>query len=217
MDIPSLASATLIKAGENKWTVSHGSDASLFVTFSHDRIKDSFAEMEGKKPTHRWLDMIRITFPGDRTKEIYRPVQFEEDGGRPADPDRFPKQWMAFKNQTEQVQEGTPIEEWPYINKERVFDMKSLRLHTVEQIAAISDQIGPSIGMDWRKMRDMAKAFLDPGTANAQMEAMRAQILDLQNQLDTKISAPLIAASNEPAKKRGRPKTIIPQGDENAY
>lgn len=225
--------ATLHKRG-NQTIVTYGDDNSVYAEFFKDAIIDNQqSELQGR-PIYRNVDMLRIMFPGDNTKEVVRIVRMQPSGNQPADPDRFPKQWAAFQTQQEQVQDGTPIEQWPPISKAQAMELKGLKIHTVEQLAAVSDT-----NLSWmgaRQLRDNAKAWLSEAESGAetiklrnQVEALQAQIEAMQNQqagfsasvkaepvLQSEQAAPLLEAPHiKPivTKMRGRPKKVTNGAD----
>lgn len=222
--------ATLTKQG-NKTIVTYGDDQSVYAEFFKDAIIDNQKSAEQGRPIYRNVDMLRIMFPGDNTKEVVRIVRREASGNQPADPDRFPKQWAAFQTQQEQVQDGTPIEQWPPISKAQAMELKALKIHTVEHLAGLSD-----VNLTWmgaRQLRDNAKAWLNEAESGAetirlqkQIEAMSLQIEALTNQnkgfsasaklgevIQSSQAAPVLEATDPTikpmaTKMRGRPKKV---------
>lgn len=227
--------ATIKKQGNN-YQVSYGDDSAVFAEFFKDAIIDNQKSQEQGRPVYRNVDMLRIMFPGDNTKEVVRIVRMEPSGNQPSDPDRFPKQWAAFQNSIEQVQDGTPIEQWPPISKAQALELKAMKIHTVEQLAAVTDTNLKWMGA--RQLRDNARAWLNEAESGAetiklrnQIEEMRLQIEALTNQkigfttsqkpepvLQSQDAAPVLEA-NDPnikpivTKMRGRPKKVADGSD----
>ncbi|WAL81317.1 chromosome partitioning protein ParA [Pandoraea sp. XJJ-1] len=149
----------------------HGDDSRLYVEFTMEAIHQTAESEKQGRPIFKDVPHIQIHFPGDRTKKIFRPVKMEDDMQGPADPRRFPKQWSAFEAQREQVQDGTPIEQWGPITKSQAMELKSMHIHTVEQLAGIADSNLTWLGA--RQLRDKAEAWLKQ--ADNGKEAMRLQ------------------------------------------
>jgi len=222
--------ATIKKQGNN-YQVSYGDDTSVYAEFFKDAIIDTQqSELQGR-PIYRNVNMLRIMFPGDNTKEVVRIVRMEPSGNQPSDPDRFPKQWAAFQNQIEQVQDGTPIEEWPPISKAQALELKAMKIHTVEQLAAVTDANLRWMGA--RQLRDNAIAWLAEAESGAetinlrnQVEALKLQVEALLNQnagFNASKESPVVVKSGDAApvleandpnikpiatKMRGRPKKV---------
>ncbi len=204
----------LIPLGGNISMASYGSDKGLWVEFSNEPIEQTFlSEQQGRK-IYKDVPHIRITTPGNKS-DLFRPVILERRGDVPSDPERFPKQWAAFKNSQEQVTEGMPLEHWAQLSKAEVLEWKACKVHTVEQIAALADSAQQNFPMNFRKVRDAAKAWL--GTAagdqkivsaiRAENETLKADVADLKRQI-----AELAAAQT----KRGPGRPRKDEGDSNA-
>ncbi|KKB61560.1 chromosome partitioning protein ParA [Robbsia andropogonis] len=180
-----------VSGSGNNLHVSHGDDSGLYVEFEMRPVHQEFASEEAGRPIYKDVPHIHIMFPGDRTKEVVRPVRTEQHGNEPSDIQRFPRQWEAFKNQQEQVQDGTPIQEWPPISRGEALNLKGMKIHTVEALAALSD--GNCSFLGGRELREKAKVWLSSASSNkesmrlkkendnlrADLEAMKQQIKDL--------------------------------------
>jgi hypothetical protein len=147
-------------------------------------------------------------------------VRFRPDDCNNQWTERFPRQWEAFKSQKVQVPDGAPIETWPPLDKGRVFFLKSMNIHTVEQIAALTDMTGPNIGMDWRKLRDMAIATIKPSEGLAAVskltrenEDLKEQMQVLQNQVQQLASLNAVDDLDALPKKRGRKPKQLTDGE----
>ncbi|KAE8757315.1 chromosome partitioning protein ParA [Paraburkholderia madseniana] len=164
------AQARIVESG-NQLHVTHGDDSRLYVEFTMEAIHQTFESEKEGRPIFKDIPHIRIHFPGDRTKQIFRPVKFEDDYQGPADPRRFPNQWRAFDAQQEQVQTGTPIEHWGPLTKSQAMEFKAMHIHTVEQLAGVSDANLGWLGA--RELRDKAISWL--AQAESGKEALRLQ------------------------------------------
>jgi nucleotidyltransferase/DNA polymerase involved in DNA repair len=167
--------------------------------------------------------MVRSLFPGDNTKKL---VKLAHEGNPPYK-ERFPRQYEAFSKQQEQVQDGTPIEHWPPLNKAQALELKAMNIHTVEMLAGTSD-----VNLKWmgaRQLRENARAWLSEAENGAeviklrnQLEELKLQIEGMQNQnsgfsaskkQDTVIQSNDAAPESEAikpivTKMRGRPKKV---------
>ena len=133
-----LADARVTKLG-NQLHVTHGEDKDLYVEFDMDAIHQPYESEQKGHPIYKDVPHITIMFPGDRTKSVRRPAKLKGDASTPSDPERFPRQWAAFQNQTEQAADGQPLEHWPMVNKSDVRMLKDMGIRTVEALAALSD------------------------------------------------------------------------------
>jgi hypothetical protein len=174
-------------------------DDNLFVTFYKAPVHLEYRSEQEGRPIYEERVHIRIIVPGDNLNIVER----ESWEG---DQQRFPKQWMAFQaKDTEQGTAGTPLEQWPSLNRAQVEELKALRFYTVESIAGASDLQLQKIGMGGLGLRTKAQAWLNAAKDGAlvqkqavDLERRDAEIADLKEQVQK-----LAAAVEE---KRGRPR-----------
>ena len=162
------AEASITKRG-NSLHVTHGDDSGLHVVFYNESVEQSFESEQQGHPVYKDVPYVHILFPGDRTKEVKRPVKAKSDESTPSDGERWPRQWEAFKAQSEEVTSGIPITEWPPITKSQALALKSVHIHTLEQLAAVADT-----SLTWMGAREMqAKARVWLANAVDGAEALR--------------------------------------------
>lgn len=175
------ASATVHKSG-NQYQVSHGEDRELYVEFLNIPVQQMAASEEEGRPIFKDISHIKIMFPGDRTKQVCRPVKYQDDAYGPADKNRFPRQWAAFEAQKEQTADGTPLAEWPMVTGSQVMEMKAMHVHTVDALASLSDSAIQNLGIGALGLREKAKLWLSKATDGAEMSQM---VSKLQKQEET--------------------------------
>lgn len=206
-----LAIAKLPPNPKNGTMASYGDDSAVMATFEDEFVKNEYrSETEGK-PAYDHMICISLEYPGNNLN-TYKYRFFPHDTGHNNQwIHRFPRQWEAFKAQKEQIPDGTPIEMWPPLDKKRVFELKGIKIFTVEQLAALTDATGPNIGLDWRKMRDQANAFLKPEVSQVMIskltrekEDQEARIRALEAQLSGLTNLTSVPLAETP-KRRGRP------------
>lgn len=194
----------LVKQGNNI-RVQHGTDNGLIVFFHLNPTHDEEESQKQGRPIYYDREFVEIRIAGDRNTVISEPVN--EDHKH-----RFPAQYAAFKNQSVQVHSGTPLEVWPPLSKSQVLMFKACNVHTVEQLAEVSDSNLHNLGMGARELRDKAKVFLSSATDSSavlalqdKLEAALKQIEALTNQLN---------GLPTEDKKRGRPKKEVGDGED---
>lgn len=181
------AEERLIKQGQNIHVV-HGDDNGLIVEFSLEPVLDKQKTKEEGREIYRDVEFITIRIVGDTKTEVKRKVDYDGSANKPSDLQRFPRQWQAFKNKNLVVNEGTPINEWGAVGKALSMELKAMNIHTVEQLAAVSD--GNLKWMGARELREKAKAWLAATKDNAAIlkaedenAALRREIEALKNQM----------------------------------
>lgn len=166
--------------------VTYGSDAGLFVEFYMKSRKLEFQSQKEGRYIGEDIPWMRLRFPGDRLRTYDKPAKLKyedgEDQSMPLDNERFPKQWNAFVAQKEQVQVGTPLEEWAILNKSEVLELKSLHIHTVEQLAGAPDTALTWLGA--RETRKKAIAFLAQAKGGAEINRLMEKNATLENDLN---------------------------------
>lgn len=140
--------------------------------------EDRAATMREGRPMARTRVFICIPTPGDPTLTIDRPMKEK-------DKLEYPQSWAAFQAKKAPAVEGTPIESWPLMSRETVFEMKALHIHTVEQFISIPESLTHKI-MGYQTLKQKALAFLAVAkdskaieTRDAEIAALRAQVEQL--------------------------------------
>lgn len=177
-----LATPKVVEVGNGQLHVTHGDDNGLYVEFDVEAVHQPFESEQAGQPIYKEVPYITIMFPGDRTKTVKRPAKLKTDEQGPSDCVRFPKQWAAFENQTGPVHEGTPLSTWTLINKADVRMLKDLGVHTVEALAALSDNNLTFLGA--RMYRDKAIAWLDQVIDGAVISRMVSENETLRLEVD---------------------------------
>lgn len=208
------ADANIVKQGNNVY-VQHGNDSGLYVEFSMEAVQNEEKSQAEGRPIFEEKEYITIRIAGDTKTVRKRPVQLEWSGDTPPDNERWPRQYQAFKNQQKQVIEGTPLEQWPLMNKADVLSIKSLNIYTVEQLAGIGDNALTWIGA--RMWRDKALAYLEEAKKGAGVAKLQAENENLKLQMEAlqnQMKALLEAKPELAEKKRGRPAKEVTNGSD---
>lgn len=201
-----LAAPLHVPNGITAYAVSHGDDRKLFVEFDSEPVHQVAESNAAGRPIFKDVPHIRIRFPGDNTREIYRPVKLDPDQSRPfpPDPERFPRQWAAFQAQEHQAQDGSPIEEWAAVSRSQARELKAVNIHTVEQLAGVIDSALQGLGMGGRDLRAKAQAWLAQAADAAAGAALATENVRLRNEMDAMKAqiAELAAAQGGKAKAK---------------
>lgn len=184
---------------------SHGSDENLHVEFYTDAVHLEAQSREAGRPVYEDRVFIKIIVPGGKSTVVreakYKPEHRQE--GEPLDSERFAAQWRQFENQQEQVGKGTPLQEWSYLTKSQVMELKAMRIHTVDQLAAMPDTALWGLGA--RDMRDRAQAFLDQAKGSDVVSHLQTQLEDAMREIAA-LKAQMNPDGDEaPKPRRGRP------------
>lgn len=161
--------------------------------------QDEVASAEAKRPVFRDVEYVEIRVPGDKYNIIDRPA-------RDVDRKRFGAAYAAFKRGQSDQMTGTPLAEWPQATRSMVEEMKYHGVHTVEQLAALTDgnvqNIGPILSL-----RQKAREFLEAaqsGVVPAALAERDARIAALEAKLEAMVGQG--APTELPKRGPGRPK-----------
>ena len=168
----------------------------VFVQFYSDAVEMKAESEAAGRPIFKDLPHIRKLVPGDSNNVIERVAKDH-------DIQMFPRQWEAFQRQQVTGRSGTPIEQWPQITRAQCKEAKYFEVHTVEQMAELSDTNCQRMGMGFMELRNKAKAYLQAAAGTAAQTAQAAENRRLQDEIEA-----LRAQMAELPKQRGRPPKV---------
>lgn len=167
-------------------------DKRLGVQFYYEAVQNKFKSDQEGRPIFDNVAMVRIFTPGSRDVMV---TKANENYQR-----RFERQWERFlKNQTES-QEGTPLEQVPFLTVGQIAELKAVNCFTLEQLAGMSDTLaGKMMGMSG--LRQRAKALLQAAADEAPLTRMQQELEKRDNQIEVlqRQVAELVAASKAQA------------------
>lgn len=172
-----------------------GGSNPAFARFYMKPCKNEFRSQAENRPIFEEMEYVEITLPGDRRSIVDRRV-------KPDDLREWPAQYKAFKENLEQLGEGMPLGEWAPMTRSQVEEYKFFKVHTVEQMAAISDGALMDLPMGTRELRDHAQRFLAQAAGGKPTEALAAEVAkrdDTIEELRNQVTA--LKAENEKLKK----------------
>lgn len=197
--------------GQNTQGSNTSPDSVLTVRFYTRTEKDNFRTEKEGRPIFFSEAYVEIMVPGNQHLTIDTPVREEHKR-------RFPQQWAIFENSQKSATDlqivGTPLEQWPQLDRQQAEELKGKRFYTVEQIANCTEQQAQSLGMMASGLRQKAQQFLAAAKDSALASNQAAEIerlkkeqaeRDSKHERDMEEMRALVAAAS--AKKRpGRPK-----------
>lgn len=169
-------------------------EAEMFVEFYLDAVELTFESEREGRPIYKDVPFVKILNPGDTSTVIERVAT-------PEDRQKYPKAWQRFQNSETGGSIGTPLDKWPQINRAMMKEAKYFEIHTVEQLAAITDQHISRMGMGFRDLRTKAQAYLAAAKESAPVAEQALKIERLE-QMVASLTAQLEAA---PKRGPGRP------------
>lgn len=150
--------------------------------FYMDPVQDELASAREGRPIFREIERVEIFLPGN---PYTMPVENVTDDHR----QRWAREYEMFRQGIEQTADGTPLSEWPVLNRAQVLEMKGLQIQTIEEVANLSD-IACQRAMGLTQLRTKARAYLDDAVAmaltqqlSAETENQRSHIASLERQV----------------------------------
>lgn len=160
---------------------------------------------EAGRPIFDDMEVVEVRFAADRQTIGVYPAnaqcgQMEDEFGnfRPMTyAERWPEQYRRFKANQQQIAEGTPVDELPFLTQSKRAELRALGVFTAEALAALDGQPLKNLGQGGRELKNQAQAYLDAASGTANVTKMAAQIAELQERIRelTSESAPVTGAS----------------------
>lgn len=150
------------------------------VVFYARQMPDPIATAQTGIPQFKAVDYVRIQHPGE-TDYTDSPVS-----DKPYMTDRYPGQWQAYQQSKEYVPEGTPIEMlFPQHAQMAISGtLRSLGIHTVQQLAALTDEGRKRIGLNAQEYMNHAKRYLETAGQGVAYHKLQKELADRDNKIE---------------------------------
>lgn len=145
------------------------SDPKAFVRFFIRPVKNEAKSTEAGRPIYDDKEYCEIMVPGNQTNRPIMPVREHEKA-------RFAVQYARWKASGQgDFVEGTPLSEVTWISRSQVEEFAFMRLRTLEQLAAVGDDVCTRVpGLFDLKRK--AQAHIVKASEAAPIEKLQAQI-----------------------------------------
>ena len=130
------------------------------VFMNEDDRKQAITEgrMTESDADYHIVPFVKIKFIGRSDMLTDRPAHTEGGGEFIADPDRFPKQWAAYRDKTA-APTGTALSVLTALNEGDVVYLDEKSIRSVEALENLQDSHLAGLGMGMRRYRDIARAW----------------------------------------------------------
>ncbi len=158
------------------------------------------------------VEVAFITQPGSKDQFEYEAQSWLDsikhkaiDGRYPQDwCDAFHKKYEAWKQGLEPPLNGTSVKEWPVLSPAQAENFIALRIPTIEDVAAMTEQAMSAFGMGARGLKDKAIEWLKgkdvAGQAMQENIELKKRVQELEG---------LVKQMLEAKPKRGRPPKLV--------
>lgn len=176
-------------------------DDAVVAVFKNMPVHDKAKSQEAGRPIFRDREVVEIRFGGDRNRVgvfpahavwKYQPDEYGSNRGITY-AERFSAQYQRFKANKQQVQDGTPLDDLPFLTEAKRSELRGLSIYTAEALASLDGQALKSLGQGGRELKNQAQAYLDAATGSSKVTAMASEIAFLKEQV-----AALLNANNAP-------------------
>jgi hypothetical protein len=181
-------------------------DPLVIPVFKVHTQKNDAKSREAGRPIFDDMEVVEVRFAGDRNKISVFPATsicgeiLDEDGNtrKITYAERWSDQYKRFKAKSQQIAEGTPVDELPFLTQAKRAELKALSIYTAEALAALDGQPLKNLGQGGRDLKNQAQAYLDNASGSASVTKMAAEIADLKALVaELKADKPTIASEFE--------------------
>lgn len=164
----------------------------LVIKFKADKVKNEAASKQAGRPMYDDIELCEIRAAGDRNTvkvfpahSFHRWINNDDDGSQEKQTyaQRWSAQYRRFKENRDQVQDGTPLSELPFLTEAKRAELKALSIYTAETLAALDGQNLKTLGTGGRELKNQAQAYIDNASGSANVTRMAAEIESLKTQI----------------------------------
>jgi hypothetical protein len=201
-----------LSVGQPSWVDEHGDKPKHGnIVYFYDREERNTKKSEELgRPVFYNKTYIHKSTPGDSNVVIERPL-------RDADKQEWPREWALYEQKKSHFVEGTPLEAMPWLDRLQCAEIKSLNIHTVEQLINLSGVHQVKV-MGYNDLKKRAENFLRVASDTALLEkkeaeavAAKAEALEKDKriqELELKVEALMRMVSTDRPRKPGRPRKV---------
>lgn len=162
-------------------------DALVVPRFYIHTTENKAKSKQAGRPIFDDMEVVEVRFAGNRQTVSVFPAHAvcgerqDEDGDthKMTYAERWPDQYKRFKAKSQQIAEGTPVDELPFLTQAKRSELKALSIYTAEALAALDGTELKNLGQGGRDLKNQAQAYLDNAAGSADVTKMAAQIAEL--------------------------------------
>lgn len=145
------------------------------------------ASKEAGRPIYKDVELVDIRIAGDRnfspTFPAHAVYRRDENGDDVTYAMRFRAEYERFQQGKEQVAEGTPLSELPFLTEAKRAALRHSKIYTAEALASLDGKKLATLGPDAREMKNQATAYLEKAGGSAGTVALAAEVEQLRAEL----------------------------------
>lgn len=166
-------------------------DVLIVPFFKSVAQQDEIASKKAGRPIFKDMEVVEIRIAGDRNFSPIFPAHSmwkRINGEEITYAERFADAYERFSAGKEQIADGTPLSELPFLTESKRAELRALKVYTAEALAALDGKNLTNLGGQGREMKNQAIAYLEKsgGTAGAtalaaEVEALRAELAAIRS------------------------------------
>lgn len=188
-----------------------------YIEFYVDAVLDQAASDAAGRRVTKDVNMVRIIPPGGQLIVEKKPEEWIAQLKRKAierTHDAFPQEWIdniqksydSWKAGLEPPLNGTSVKEWALLSPAQAQNFINMRILTIEDVAAMTEEAMARVGMGSRNLRDKAREWLQAKEIASNAVAENAELKAKLATLEARLAELESTESEKP--KRGRPKLL---------
>lgn len=189
--------------------VNFGDDSKIYAVFAEKAFLNDFkTKANGGVNVYEPKLMVTLYFVGDKSKVVFQEA-------KEPDKRRFAEAWAAYQAGMQPVPTGTQLKLVNWVTETQLLNLMANHVHTVEQLADLSDISVQNIGLGGMELRKKANIALESQRSAEPLIKERARAEALQVELDAikaksakdfeDLKSLIGQVKAAPAKKKGRP------------
>lgn len=194
-------------------------DQSMVVPFfKTDAVYQEAASKAEGRPIYKDVELVEIRIAGERNYSPTFPAHevWKHINGEPVTyAERFPKEYALFAAGREQIADGTPLSELPFLTEGERATLRRLKVYTAESLASLEGTNLKALGPKAREFKTQAEAYLNRASGASQSVALAAEVEALKAQLAELNAAPATPAVDDEAAEKERIKSMIAEATGN--
>ena len=161
-------------------------DALTVPFFKNMPQHDENASKLAGRPIYRDMEVVEVRIAGDRNFAPVFPAHamwMRVDGEEITYAQRWADAYERFTQNREQVAEGTPLSELPFLTEAKRAELRALKVYTAEALASLDGKNLKALGDMGREMKNQATAYLEKAGGSAGTVALAAEVEQLRAEL----------------------------------
>lgn len=169
-----------------------------FVEFKRIAVPDSVKTQELGRRVTKDVDFAYIMQPGSRDQVERKATDWLamiKQKNLDASPDAYPEEWVrgfhekykAWLDGQEMPLDGTSVKEWALLSPAQAENFIALRILTIEDVAAMTEDALGRFGMGGRELREKAREWLTKqevaGSLAIENQELKQQLADMSARL----------------------------------